>query len=439
MLEVDIQNEELKDSHQALSAPKQASRASKSWISAEPDVDENIFDVEAGMNLVRCTTRIATSVGVTTAVLMIPLYAITQAAVVRTAALDAVGDCVSGFMALYTSYRMQHWEPKRYPVGQAKFQSIGCLIFSTFMFAVMFGNALGNIEGLIEGPQDIAFSAISRFFHQTGEDLGGDFAIWHRSVVPTNSGYVWSNDGVELRNPLKAYFLKNGDVREKELALSMKDPTTRKDIVREVSEYENYTDTRNALWQQNIFLLCFAFPRALIWLYCISYAIPRTGSAVLQAVATDKMTDVIGTLAIVATTSVSFMFPEWLPIEEAKIDPLVSLFLSIYFMYCWYDSIGEHAHYLSQEVASAEICDEVKSDVRTAIAGSRCSVADEDIKVYSSSEKYTVEVTLVASGTAYFLDVSRTIRKVEGRLRRKRHLERVLIFSRSASSPENGV
>merc|ERR1719291_1332888 len=100
-------------------------------------------------------------------------------------------------MTLYVGVRMNRPEPRKYPAGQKVFQNIGCLVFSTFMFALMFGNALGNVESLIESKDEVGHAAISRFFYVAGDSLGGEFAKWKQEVEkadpdkPNEEEYVW--------------------------------------------------------------------------------------------------------------------------------------------------------------------------------------------------------------------------------------------------------
>lgn len=416
-------------------------KSSKSWLIGKPCKYDSMStnSDESNMRIVQCTTNFTTALSIIIAIILIPLYIITGAAVVRTAALDAIGDIVSSFIALYTNRKMSTPEPKKYPVGQSKFQSIGCLVFSTFMFAIFFGNALGNLEALVQGPDDIGYMAISRFFHHAGEDLGNDFAAWHAEVTQSGNGYEWVADGKELRNPLRSYFLNHGDSLEKEMALSMDATATRQSIVKQAAEYENYGELHANLIKQNSFLTCLGICKVLLWAYCVFYAIPRTGSSVLAALATDKKHDFIGTFACVISTSFAFSFRGSLPMEESKVDPLVALCLSFFFMYSWSESMCEHMQILSQEAASDDICEQVRSDVHKAVEGSPCIARDDDIKVYLSSEKHTVETILrVTERDAYFRDVSTAMLSVRHALD-KEDVERVLVFAQAASTSDGMV
>lgn len=181
---------------------------------AANDANAAGIDENEAMKIVACTTRFATGMCVIIAIVKVSIYLKTKQDVVRTSALDSLGDLLANCISLYTGYRMTKNEPQRYPMGQGKFANIGCLVFSTFMFSLMFGNALGNIEGLIESPDQIGKKAISRLFWQTPA-LGGDFAVW-RSELTLNEDdeYVWkdkkteTNPGgaLEVHNVVKDFF-----------------------------------------------------------------------------------------------------------------------------------------------------------------------------------------------------------------------------------------
>jgi hypothetical protein len=239
---------------------------------SEPDINEatSTTEEQARMRIVKCTTRFTTLMSLTIALVTLPLYIITKAAVVRTILLDAIGDFMTSCVTLYTGHRMNKLEPKRYPVGQTKFQSIGCLVFSTFMFAFFFGNAVENIKELVESRDDVGHLAISRFFYQAGEGLGGNFAMWRDEVEETDTGYEWDAHGENISNPLKVYF-SAGTSREREMAARMDDKVNRRDIVKAAAEYENMAEVKEELIKQNFVLAFIATSKVALWLYCVMH------------------------------------------------------------------------------------------------------------------------------------------------------------------------
>ena len=86
--------------------------------------------------LVAYITRFATAMCIAIAVAKVYAYTRTGAAVMKTSALDSLGDLVANIIALYTGYRVASPDTERYPVGLGRLEPIGVLIFSTLMGAM---------------------------------------------------------------------------------------------------------------------------------------------------------------------------------------------------------------------------------------------------------------------------------------------------------------
>lgn len=86
--------------------------------------------------LVATITRFATVMCIAIAVAKVYAYTRTGAAVMKTSALDSLGDLVANVIALYTGYRVASPDTERYPVGLGRLEPIGVLIFSTLMGAM---------------------------------------------------------------------------------------------------------------------------------------------------------------------------------------------------------------------------------------------------------------------------------------------------------------
>lgn len=398
-------------------------------------------DFEASLQVVKCTTRFATTMCVVIAVIKVGLYFKTGAEVVRTSALDSLGDLMANCMTLYIGYRMSRTDPVRYPVGQSKFQSIGCLVFSTFMFALMVGNALGNIESLIESEDDVGQAAISRMFWQTGSpnNLGGEFEKWRKHVEWKDDAFEWDEeklvdaDGKLVYNPAKKFFELEGDESEKEMAKELPEHVTYGEVVAQASEYQNDAEEKSSLIFQNGFLAVCATYKLCLWLYCILYAIPKSKSSVLVALATDKRNDFICTYSVIIATSLAFMTKNaegksFGFVPEERVDPLVSLLMSFFIIYSWSALMIEHMTILSQECSPPEFCEVVRNEVGKIVQSSPCSALYQNVKSYQSSEKHIIEVALsVDDQSQPYGSIAKVINKVQGSLETLEDVERVVV------------
>jgi len=414
-------------------------RATKTWIGTDAR-DLSVDQDSEKQQIVKGVTRFATAMCVVIAIVKVGVYFKTKQEVVRTSALDSLGDLVANMMTLYTGYRMTQIDQKRYPCGQAKFQSIGCLVFATFMFALMFGNALGNVESLIESKDEVGVMAISRFFTQT-ESLGGQFKDWHAEVSydEEEEMFTWTteeNGAEKMPTPMIQYWEKRAEDKdndksasEKAMGEALAKEMTKGEIVMETSKYENEQDQKAELIFQNSFLAVCATYKCCLWLFCILYAIPKSGSAVLVALATDKRNDFIGTFSVIIATSLAFVFRRGLEdnigLPEEKVDPLVSLVLSSFIMYSWQGLMVEHMTLLSQESAADCLVSDVQDVVKQAVQATGCKASD--VVIYNSSEKNTIEVTLEGESDSSFGSVKSTADKLKRNLESVEDVERVII------------
>jgi divalent metal cation (Fe/Co/Zn/Cd) transporter len=369
---------------------------------AQHDASNAGLDKDQATQIVKCTTYFASMMCVVIAVVKVSIYFATKQDVVRTSALDSLGDLMANCITLYTGVRMRQIDLKRYPAGQGKFQNIGCLVFSTLMFSLMFGNALGNLESLVESEDDVGFKAVSRFFYMNkyGDLNTGDFKKWSDEVAydDAEDEYQWSEGVDNVDNFLKKYYMQHGNDYEKEFAVKDENyPSVVKRgwLVKEVAQYESDAKKAEDLWTQNTFLGACATYKLCLWMYCIWYAIPKSGSSVLKALANDKRNDCVGTYSVIIATTLAYMFRRTLPISADKVDPLVSLFLSAFIMYSWSTLMVEHMTILSMEAGSDEFCEGVREVIEAAVQNSPCEInKPDDIKIYHSSEKHTIEVHL---------------------------------------------
>jgi divalent metal cation (Fe/Co/Zn/Cd) transporter len=430
----------------------------KSWTLEQKEAGDEDGQLDQSQQVVKCTTQFATIMCVVIAIIKLTVYFMTGRDVVRTSALDSCGDLMANCMVLYTGARMRMIEPKRYPAGQKKFQSIGCLVFSTFMFALMFGNALGNIETLTESPDEVGKEAIEGIFEKTREAFNAGqeeflpWAAWYNALdnetdkwkkyedltdeqkkednMELPEGYVW--------NAIKYHYNSSESEAERKMAEEMDLKVTREQIVELAAEYENEAEQKKELWLANSFLSVCATYKLCLWLYCILYAIPKSGSAVLVALATDKRNDFICTYTVVICTTIAYVIKDSMSdTMYDKVDPLVSFAMSIFIMYSWSQLMVEHMTTLSVPAAAEDITQKVIEAVNAACQDGPCYADQESsIKVYQSSEMVSAEIYLIVKDPdAPYVNVAKTINKLKARLAAE-GLERVIV---TASTEKQGI
>eukprot|EP00930_Biecheleria_cincta_P002659 TRINITY_DN10365_c0_g1_i2.p1 TRINITY_DN10365_c0_g1~~TRINITY_DN10365_c0_g1_i2.p1 ORF type:complete len:296 (+),score=61.27 TRINITY_DN10365_c0_g1_i2:191-1078(+) len=286
----------------------------------------------------------------------------------------------------------------------------------------------------MESKDDIGMQSISRFFCQTSSI--DDFKDWSKHDLDCEAdAYEWKESGDKIDNPLVPYFLEHGDDAEKAWAKEMdkeQSKITKRELIELVSDYENKAEKWQELKEQNTILGLCATYKCCLWLFCILYAIPKSGSSVLVALATDKRNDFVCTTSVITATFFATLWPDLVEtfMSEDKVDPFVSFCLSIFIMYSWAGLMIEHLTILSQETANPQYCDGIMAEMQKLLQGSPCSVDSNDVKIYQSGAGHTIEATLVvSSANTPFSEVARVREMVEKKLARLENVERVLIFT----------
>lgn len=213
-------------------------------------------------------------------------------------------------------------------------------------------------------------------------------------------------------------------------------------IVDKVSKYENEAQKYGDLVFQNVFLGMCATYKFCLWLFCMLYAVPKSGSNVLVALAADKRNDFCVTGTMILVTSVAWAARDGLEkmgLEE-KVDPGLSLILSCVIMYMWGELVAEHLAILSNPCADPEFREGVMADIRASVV-SPCSVSDEDVAVYvSAASKHTVEVCLTVDNPgASFKDIATSCEKVRTSIEQLEDIERAIVTTKVMGSGNQTV
>lgn len=386
----------------------------------------------AALRIVANTTRFATTMCVFIAMIKVYVYLKTEAAVMKTSALDSLGDLVANIISMYTSYRMSNVDLTRYPIGQSRLEPIGVLIFSTLMATMMFGNAIENFGDLM-GEEELSREAAVRGFWTglfgTHFESGHDHHEWRNpeqgfldlasflnltAIQEAASG----NSGVLLNNVVAAgNFSEASKVVEQTIldAAQVEDPLTNGD----------------KLLFTNMFLAVCATYKFLLWNYCTWYAIPKTGSSVLVALAGDKRNDFICTSSVIIATTLAKLFEDTLSqfMDVENVDPLLSLTMACVLIYVWSLFIMEEATALSSETCGPDFIDPCQRKILASLRHERCGA---EVKAYYSSHKRTVEVDLIISdGTVPFSSVEEKMGQVQQIACEMDDVERAIVVPKS--------
>eukprot|EP00971_Amphidinium_carterae_P110231 2183741-Amphidinium_carterae.1 len=189
------------------------------------------------------------------------------------------------------------------------------------------------------------------------------------------------------------------------------------------------------------FLSCCIIYKFSLWLYCILYAIPNTGSTLLVALANDKRNDFIATtFAVLAMTS-SLWLEDVIGEDNAeKIDPTASLLYSGFIVYTWVCMILESARVLSKR-SVPEMVLAIERAVPSMLQNTPCSA--NSVKCYTTSHKHSVEIDLAvndAPNTTY-ADVAKAMSQVSKEVNKMEDIERVIVTTsayRAASVHDKG-
>lgn len=363
------------------------------------------------------------------AMIKVYVYLQTEAAVMKTSALDSLGDLVANIISMYTSYRMSNIDLRRYPIGQSRLEPIGVLIFSTLMGAMMFGNALGNFEDLM-GEEELSREEAVRGFWTglfgTHLELGHDRHEWHNAqqgflnlttIQEAAKQAVGGAQNVLLNQAMAA-----GNFSEASKVVEQ--------TIRHAAQVDDPLTEWNQLLFTNKFLAVCATYKFLLWSYCIWYAIPKTGSSVLVALAGDKRNDFICTFSVIIATFLAKIFEDEVSqvMDVENVDPLLSLTMSCVLIYIWTLFVIEEATALSCATCGPDVIDPCQRKILAALSPG-CGA---EVKAYYSSHKRTVEVDLVISdGTAPFSSVEEKMGQVQQLALEMDDVERAIVVPKS--------
>jgi len=396
--------------------------------------DTNLDSQANGINpgqatkIVTGLTRFATMMCVVIAFVKVGVYLKSGAACVKTSALDSMGDLIANCITLYTGCKMSQIDLQRYPIGQTRFESIGVLVFSTLMAAMMFGNALGNIETLSEVAEKDREETIMDFW----KTMFGE--IHEQNGAQTFTGYEAGFH--QFKAAVEGTTEKLTPILQQVIAAVDFDAATEaiKETVNEAAEVPSPALKYDTLMFQTIFLACCATYKFLLWLFCILYAIPRTGSTVLVALANDKRNDFVATSFVIITSLLAYHCADEIALcmDPDKVDPLCSLILSCVIIYTWCCLILEQVTILSSSAVEPSVLNHVCMLTNNCIKDSG-NQFDSECKAYYSSTKQTIEIDLIVIDPHLpFQQVNDAMGRVKQQMDELDNIERTIVVPRQA-------
>eukprot|EP00933_Yihiella_yeosuensis_P014232 TRINITY_DN1282_c0_g2_i2.p1 TRINITY_DN1282_c0_g2~~TRINITY_DN1282_c0_g2_i2.p1 ORF type:complete len:218 (+),score=27.75 TRINITY_DN1282_c0_g2_i2:307-960(+) len=169
----------------------------------------------------------------------------------------------------------------------------------------------------------------------------------------------------------------------------------------------------------------FAAYRLCFWLYCVTVAIPKTGSNVLVALANDNRNDFLASLFIIT----SVLLAE-LGNTADSADSLASLALSVFVIYTWMQLLQDQIDALCQTSVEPTIIEPLVRQVQECLASTSC----EAIVVkayYSTPQKYIVEIELGIGNASLPADkIQNAVSKLQCKLGVMPEVERVIVTTR---------
>jgi divalent metal cation (Fe/Co/Zn/Cd) transporter len=402
------------------------------------------IDPEVAQATVGCVTRFATGMCVIIAVVKVGVYIYSGAAAVKTSALDSIGDLVANCITLYTGYRMNAIDEVNFPVGQARFEPIGVLVFSTLMASAMMANALNNVEDLLDTEEQSREDAIQTFFNATfgteEKDENGD----HEGYENAEAGFAKmaailedkGMSGEDLPGEVfKQIFPKNattGKVNDDyETAWDTIGAESVEDLslVWQCADLETLVDDQKKTYFTMAFLAVCAVYKLCLWQYCVQVAIPRSASSILVALASDKRNDCVATSFVITCMLIAIGFKEQMGEEVAeKIDPACSLILSLVIVYTWVSLMIPQMTCLSGKAVEAEVLEPLCGDVQAIVRESGGAVDVNSVKCYKSSAQNTVEVELaIPEQTVQYHKIDPVVKTLYSKIGEMEDVERILI------------
>jgi len=322
------------------------------------------------------------------AALKLSVYLATGSVLVRASMFDSLGDVFSSLIMALTQWKVNDTRDMHaYPLGKGRFVPLGVLFFCAFMCSTMLSMAVDALQCLISSEEDGApagpdvQAAVGSAMH----DLFKQHPRLRLASWPTGSEAL-----------IAQYAAAAAD------AGSSGEDSAVPDI-----------DTLST----SILCLCVA-TKIVLFFWC-RYVCSKKSSEIVAALKADHFNDtftnsmVIATMLLLHYASGSEYGGTWL----TKVDPAVSLILSLWIVKGWVENAMEQFSVLSDQRAEEGDLEAIQQATQKALEGSPLQLQCADIiRVGDSAQRVQIELR-PNEASAESEKVAALITKVEGSVR----------------------
>mmetsp|Transcript_51674 Transcript_51674/g.109787 ORF Transcript_51674/g.109787 Transcript_51674/m.109787 type:complete len:373 (-) Transcript_51674:150-1268(-) len=305
--------------------------------------------------------------GAALVVVKVIAYVATGSLMVRTSLFDSIGDVFSGAILQGTQVAMNNTrDARRYPAGKHRFAPLGVLCFCAFMFSSMMTVAMESIQQLLQTEEAPVVMST-----ETSADVLKRMFTEHRRLrwASTLSGF-----------PLDKLLEEYGG----EGALQGAAAAEEEDGVSPVK----------------LLGVCVAV-KLVLYFYC--KAVQRAkGSEMIKALAADHFNDMITNTIVICTMYVTELLQNYGFNSPylAKLDPSISLALSLWILYGWVTQGLDQVKVLSDRRVDEDDLDvqSLQSQILSSLQGSNLNLRALD--VYYAGDGFRIRLDLCPSAGA---------------------------------------
>jgi len=316
--------------------------------------------------------------GVGLAAMKCLVYVATGSALVRASMFDSIGDVLSSaIMALTQRRAADSRDLHLYPMGKGRFAALGVLFFCAFMCSTMSSMVLESVQALFAADEEpSAADALRRLFEEKPR-LRWAYGPRRVEAMIAEYGDGGGDGGRACVDGLSTALLA----------------------------------------------ACVGV-KVLLYVWCKGVAQQR-GSDIVAALATDHRNDTITNAMVIATMLGlrACRGGAWDGPWVARVDPAVSLLLSIWIVRGWLASAADQFRLLSDRRVEGADAEAIRAAAGRALEGGPWELRGSD--VYHSGDGYRVHLELLPSAdaaaeraAACFQALERAVRGASGEVRR---------------------